>query len=191
MVLAQVMSAPLPTILLLWVANITAPFEPLSLGLSPHSGEVIVGGRDCPENTNSTLFTYDLHKGSLKRELTGLSQASVARGGDGIFAGVGWNKEQHYTNLRGPGGYALRYDGEPSEMLPTAISHDGTLAAYLLEPNPDMAHINNRSGTLALIDGDTGKLSFEYNVTGQGSFDPQSVAMSPSPSKVRGWPCLC
>ena len=170
--------------MLLWVANITPPFEPMSVGLSAHTRTVIVGVRDCPDNTNSSLFTYDLKNGGEPKRLPGVSQVALARS-SGDLAGVGWNKAKHFTDIRGPGGLSFRYDGEPSEQVPTAISHDGSLSAYLLEPNPDIVHLNNRTGELRLVDG-SGKTSFEFKVTGQGAFDPQSVAMSPFPLEKSG-----
>ena len=84
-----------------------------------------------------------------------------------------------------------RHQPQPPPQVPTAIAHDGSLSAYLLEPNPDLAHLNNRSAELTLVDSSRRTL-FQFNVTGQMSYDPQSVAMSTYQATPRGvlppWP---
>lgn len=180
------------TFTLLYSNNITTPFQPLSLGLttrqqSEFSGVVAVGGRDCPDNTKSMTFLYDLNSGkSLTTPTTAkISQLSVAREAstmNDLVSGVSWLKDNSTTGLFVPGGavgdFPQLYDGDPSMQIPTASTETGDYVSFLLEPNPDTIHLNNRTGTLLLVDGTHGKVLHEINVTGQGSYDPQSLDMS-------------
>ena len=163
---------------LLYTVNLTAPFEPMSLNLSPSL--LAVGARDCPNNDLNNLFTYNLQTGKPKSNIKGISQVSLARGSASAVIGVGWNKENSYTELLSPG-YHLKYDGEPSMMIPTAISNDGSVSVFCVEPNPDTAHLNNRTASLLVMNKKGGVLA-AYNITGQMSYDPQTVSMSSYPS---------
>ena len=62
-------------------------------------------------------------------------------------------------------------------LVPAAISSTGTVSAYLWEPEPDEKHLNNRTATLSVVGSDHA-ITYQYNVTGQNEFDPQSIAMS-------------
>ena len=180
------------TFTLLYSNNITTPFQPLSLGLTTHqhgefSGVVAVGGRDCPDNTKSLTFLYDLNSGkSLTTPTTAkISQLSMAREAstmNDLMSGVSWYDDDSTTELFVPGGavgdFPQLYNGDPSMQIPTASTETGDYVSFLLEPNPDTIHLNNRTGTLLLVDGTHGKVLHEINITGQGSYDPQSIDMS-------------
>ena len=63
----------------LWTTNITVPYDPMSLAISLKHGVVAVGGRDCPGNSENSLFYYDVQKGkSAGPSVKGLSQISLA-----------------------------------------------------------------------------------------------------------------
>ena len=63
----------------LWATNVTAPYDPLSLAISLKHGVVAVGGRDCPDNSENSLFYYDVQKGkSAGPSVPGLSQIKLA-----------------------------------------------------------------------------------------------------------------
>ena len=51
-------------VVLLWTSNITAPWTPLSMGVSASRGTVALGARDCPDNTKSTMFFLGLNNGT-------------------------------------------------------------------------------------------------------------------------------
>jgi hypothetical protein len=87
--------------------------------------------------------------------------------------------------LLGPSGYSSTINGSPSFGIATAISANGFLGAVLYEPTPDRAHLNNRTAVLGLMCKSCGPFQapcesscFNLTKTGQGSYDPQSVAVS-------------
>jgi hypothetical protein len=177
---------------LAWTQNLTAPFEPMSIGLSATLGVVQVGGRDCPDNTRNEVFSYGLEegrqvlggsKGAVSAAVSQLAMGQRAPDAADAFAGLGWDKPHSQTLLQGPRGYNVTFPGEPAYGVPSAISADGTHSAYLFERKPDEKHLNNRSGTLSLV-GSQGEPVYHYSVSGQGSFDPQSVSMSADGSIV-------
>jgi hypothetical protein len=168
-------------VMTMWTINVSVPYQPMSLQISPHLNVVSVGARNCPDNTKSKLFFYGLQNGKIQGSINGISQAALARQALSMtasIAGVGWNKELGVTDVYGPGNFVKSFYGEPSMQIPTAISHDGLVSAYLTEPKPDDKHINNRTATLTIVDGKTGKPTYQLNVSGQEACDPQSVAMS-------------
>ena len=163
----------------LWATNVTAPYDPLSHAISLKHGVVAVGGRDCPDNSENSLFYYDVQKGkSAGPSVPGLSQIKLAVDAETlVVAGMGWNKLKGTTFLGGPGNFHQTEAVSPSMETPVDISNDGKLSAFLYEPNPDEAHLNNRTGTLQLVD-DSGKVTFTHKVAGQGAFDPQLVTVA-------------
>lgn len=169
----------------LWTSNLSAPWTPMSQGVSTSLSAMVVGARDCPHNTQNNLFTLDIQTGVATKATAPISQIGFSpRAADleSSVAGVGWRGSSGRIDFVGPGGYQASMKGEPSFGIPAAITADGALAAFLFEPTPDVAHVNNRTGTLALVNA-SGVVAFHEAVEGQGSIDPWSVALSPQPSK--------
>ena len=165
---------------LLWTANLTN-IEPMTIQLSPHLQTVAVGARNCPDNSKSTLYNYDISTGNIKDTIPAISQFSLARGGSTFkssIAGMGWNKALSTLDIYGPSSYTSSIDGgEPAMQLPTSISSDGTLSAFLYEPKPTAGHLNNRSAVLNLVN-QHGDVVYTLKETGQAEYDPQSISMS-------------
>lgn len=155
------------------------PYQPMSLGISPQLGVVAVGARDCPDNDASALFFFGLDQGRRIDEKAGLGQCALARSAASLensFACTGWNKANGNTTAAGPAGYRHEFSGVPAMMTTTGISGHGDVSAFLWEEAPDEKHLNNRSGSLVLVQG--GREVYHLDVQGQGSDDPQSVAIS-------------
>jgi len=73
----------------------------------------------------------------------------------------------------------------PTARRERRISQSGSLyvayalSALLFEPEPDEAHLNNRSAVLSLVNA-SGAECHRLLVEGQGAYDPWSVAVAPS-----------
>jgi len=179
-----------------WNHDIAPPYTPLSVGISCPADMVAVGSRDCPDNTANQLDLVVLSTGntsSIRND--SVSNMAVAHQGDAagdiILAGVGWVKADAKTELAEvvgtsrPGGnrpssWSKRFHGDPAMWIPSAISGDGVLSALLVEPVPDEAHLNNRSGELLLFRGTEPGPDpvYRMDLEGLGPMDPQSVAVS-------------
>ena len=88
-------SALLWSALLHPAAGAAHPYQPMTLGISPHLGIVAVGARDCPDNDASALFYFDLEKGGAAAQEQGLGQCALARSAASLKTSVactGWNK---------------------------------------------------------------------------------------------------
>jgi hypothetical protein len=165
-----------------------------------------VGERDCPSDTRNRAEWLDLHTG---KPISASSALPLGAGGpaSGVLAGsiavaraagntapiraasVSWDKPEARTVLAGGGlGGATSSQlllsetvkGDPAMLVPTAISEDGGSVAFLVEPEPDEAHLNNRSSRL-MVFGAQGELSYQLQIDGLGSTDPQVVAISAVP----------
>ena len=175
-----------------WTYDLPRPFTPLSVGVACGAGIVAVGSRDCPDNTLNRLDYLDLrtgkHCGMRNGSASNMALAHhAAAGGGALVAGVGWHKPSHTTVLSHlivgrpngpkPKSWSERFKGDPAMWIPSAISADGAVSALLVEPTPDLAHLNNRSGLLLLF-GDGPKPAYRLELAGLGPMDPQSVAIS-------------
>ena len=167
----------------LWTYNVSSPLTPISLGVSIAHSVVILGARDCPDNNVNALMHLDLKSG-VKRSSPAQTISQIALAPDGPYpggnlAGIGWRKAAATMEAVGPGGYSARLRAEPPFGLAAAITSDGALSALLFEPEPDEAHLNNRSAVLSLVNA-SGAECHRLLVEGQGAYDPWSVAVAPS-----------
>ena len=172
----------------LWMVNITTrvPYQPMTLSVAPALSTVAMGARNCPDNTANKVFLLNLASGAGEGGEQGVSQICLAPNGKDhtSVAGVGWSNvpKQDATNVVGPNGYHATEPAEPSFGIPSAITNDGALSAYLIEPNPDEKHINNRSAALQLVcatkNGTSSKSEecYRLRLDGNGAFDPWSVS---------------
>lgn len=160
--------------------NITGAFQPMVLSVSTAQDLILVGLRNCPDDTNNEVRLLSLSGAKNHSDLpviAGISQAALAKSASGpLIAGVGWDKGNGTTTFYGPRSYRKSLPGAPSYGIPAVISIDGRGAAFLWEMTPDARHLNNRSATLTLLGAD-GK-SQDVDVVGQMARDPQSVAIS-------------
>jgi hypothetical protein len=182
----------------LWRKDV--PLQPIRLTMLGRRGAALVGMRNCPDDTQDSALLLDLHNGSSSNRGTSLSggaDAVAARRSPAsaplAAAAAAWNKANATTSvqmllapdrLSGAASEAQSFSGDPAMWRSTAIADDGRVAAVLLEPTPDDAHLNNRSSLLRVYSGTCGgsrcqtNASWELRVDGLGATDPQAVAIS-------------
>ena len=159
----------------LWGRNVSDPLRPLSVDVVAELNVVAVGSRNCPTNSENQLQFRSAADGHLLGTRHGVSNVAVGHAEHAaatdthvIAAGVGWKKGASTTALSlevfpllqnlttgsallHNGSYSREISGEPAMWLPSAISADARVAAFLVEKTPDEAHLNNRSGTLFVL----------------------------------------
>ena len=176
---------------LAWKQALPDPYEPMALGIVAHADSVVLGLRDCPDNTENQLQFLALSSGKVVQSVgatNGTSEIAVAhRGKDVVVYGCGWVKtaDPEFSYLAGSVGVGATYRawssvfrGEGSMWGTAAVSSTGDVGAVLLEPTPNEEHMNNRSAVLHLFGPASATPLYTYEVVGLGSTDPQTASIS-------------
>eukprot|EP00729_Bicosta_minor_P016465 gene16465-3769_t len=183
-------AAAAATFSLAWTKPLPYPYEPMAMGVVAHADTVVLGLRDCPDNTENELMYLSLSTGDVVNKVAqtnGTSEISIAhRAKEVIVYGIGWVKTAvpQKTYIAAAVGttpdtfhqWASVYNGEGSMWGSSSVSSTGDLGALLLEPTPDEKHMNNRSAVLMLFGPSSSTPLYTISAHSNGADDTYTVA---------------